>query len=50
MSESHGEIGDGRRALVFPACVYENQLSVTEDVVISGVMYDQRVFPTFPVK
>jgi hypothetical protein len=36
---------DDAHALVFPACIYEDQLSVTEDVVISGIMYDQRVFP-----
>jgi hypothetical protein len=46
VSKSHGKMRmDDAHALVFPACIYEDQLSVTEDVVISGIMYDQRVFP-----
>jgi hypothetical protein len=35
----------GKRALVFPACVYEHQFPVTEKMVIPSVVYDQRVLP-----
>jgi len=36
---------DGKRVLVFPACVHEHQFPITEKMVISSVVYDQRVLP-----
>lgn len=32
-------------ALVFSARIYEYQLPITKKMIVSGVMYDQRIFP-----
>ena len=32
-------------ALVFSTRIHENQLPITKKVIVSGVMYDQRIFP-----